>query len=98
MTRLHERASEVGDEHEPAARHAVRPDARGQDEERHRHDLRGEHDPELRGRAVEPVEDREGERDRQQRVAEHRDGLAPEEQPEVAVAKDGDVAHRLGGS
>ena len=45
--------------------------------------------PSSPGDAVEPVEHREGERDGQQRVAEHRHGLAQEEQAEVAVAEDG---------
>ena len=89
--RLHDRAAEVAREHQRAARQPVRPHAGGEDEERHRHDLRGEHEPELRRAAVEPVEDRERERDREQRVAEHRHGLAGEQQPEVAVAEDGDV-------
>ena len=49
--------------------------------------------PSCAGGAVELVEDREGERDGQQRVADHRHRLARVEQAELAVAQDGDVAH-----
>jgi hypothetical protein len=91
--RLHHRPAEVGDEHEAAARHAVRPHARRQHEERHRHHLGGEHQPQLGRAPVQAVEHRERERHRQQRVADHRDRLAREQQAEVAVAEDGDVTH-----
>ena len=86
-------AAEIAEEHQPAAGHAVGPDAGDEDEERHRHHLRGEHQAELRGAAVEAVEHGERERDREQGVADHGDGLAREEQAEVAMAEDGDGAH-----
>jgi hypothetical protein len=94
--RLDDRATDVGDQHQAAARDPVGPHARGKDQERHRQHLRREHQAELARGAVEPVEHRERERDRQQRVAEHGHRLAREQQAEVAVTEDGDVAHGRG--
>ena len=91
--RLHEAATHVRDQHQPPPRHPVGPHAGDQHERGHRDDLRGEHEAELRRRAVQPVEDGERERDREQRVAEHRDRLAGEQQAEVAVAQDGRPEH-----
>ena len=50
----------------------ARPDARREDQQRERERLRGEHETELPGRPVELVEDGEGERHREQRVADER--------------------------
>ena len=47
----------------------------------------GEHQTELRRGAIEAVDDREHERNRQQSVAEGRGRLAQPEQPEARLAK-----------
>ena len=59
--------------------------------------LRGEHEPELPGRAVELVEHGERERDGEQRVADERDGLAGEEHPQRADPQGGQRVGDAGG-
>jgi hypothetical protein len=84
---LHRTGEQVRADHDHVPRQPVGPHA----PDEHEHDLRrppgGEHDPERRRRAIEIVEDREGERDRGDRAARERDGAAEEEEAELALAE-----------
>ena len=71
------------------ARQAVGPDAADQDEGHAGDDVRGVDDADL-GRRAARLENREGERDGREVVADERDGLAGEEQAELALAQRGD--------
>ncbi len=84
---------EVGRHHDEVARQAVGPDAADEDEEDLRDPDRGEHDPQVGGRAVQVVEDGERERDGCERAAEQRCGAADEEEAERALAESAEAAH-----
>ena len=92
--RLHRAAPEVRHDHDVAAVQPVRPHSGGEDQDGERERLRGQHDSELAGRPVEVVEHRERKRDREQRVADDRHGLAGEQQPELRKREDRGEPHR----
>ena len=75
----------------------VGPDAGDEDQQREREGLRGEHEAELAGAPVELVEDGEGERDREQRVADERDRLAGQQQAQRADPEGGQRVGEAGG-
>jgi len=83
---------EVGRHHDEVARRAVGPDAADEDEEDLGDPDRGEHDAQVRRRAVQVVEDCECERDRSERAAEERYGAAEEEEAELALAERAEAA------
>jgi hypothetical protein len=86
-------AQGVGGEHDPAPREPVRPHAADEHERHPGDDVGGVDDADV-GRRPAFVEDREGERDRREVVADQRDRLAREEQAEFALAQRGDgVGH-----
>ena len=88
-------ADDVGDEHDHLPREAVRPHASGQDEDDEWQRLGGEHDPEVGRRAVERLDDRECERDRDEPVAESRGRLPEPEEPEPPLAESSEQLARV---
>ena len=68
-----------------------------EDQQREREGLRGEHEAELAGAPVELVEHREGERHREQRVADEGDRLAGEQQAQLADPQGGQRVGEAGG-
>ena len=80
-------AHDVGDEHDHLSRQPVGPDSSGEDEDDEGQRLRREHDAEGRRAPVERLDDGEGERDRDEAVAERRGRLPEPEQPELPLPK-----------
>ncbi len=81
------------DDHDEVAGQAVGPDAADQDEEDLGDPDGGEDHAEVRGRAVQVVEDCECKRDRGERAAEERCSAAEEEEAERALAERAEAAH-----
>jgi hypothetical protein len=79
-------ADEVGGDHQRAARQAVGPDAADEQEGDERDRAGREHDAEV-GRRAGRLQHREGECHADHAVAEQRDRLAEEEQPERALSQ-----------
>jgi hypothetical protein len=80
------KAHEVGREHHRAPRQPVREDPADQQERNERRGLRRDHVAEV-GDGAGQVEDGERQRDRDHLVAEHRDDLPREQEPELALAQ-----------
>jgi len=76
----------VRGEHDELARETIRPDAADEHETDEREDVRREDDPEVGCRARQ-LEDGEGERDGNERVAEDRGRLPEEEEAEAPLGE-----------
>jgi hypothetical protein len=84
---LHRSADRVGGEHDQLAGEPVCPDTACQNERDQRQGLSSEHEPEIGSGAVEISDHREGESNRDERVAEHGGRLAQPERPELSLAQ-----------
>ena len=75
------------------ARQPVGPDATEEKQDDDRDLARRKHDPDVRRRAVQRVQDREGERDGRHRAAKARRRLADEQKPELPLAERAETTH-----